>query len=107
MLDTAIQKYNGSSDFRTNHAIIITFFFMAESDYYQIAIATDGDYTYVVMNFLFAESGGYHGVSNPNCRNRMVNLYSKEEFDFSKNTNNGVLGQFVYPLTHRICLGKQ
>ena len=58
-----------------------------------------------INNFDFI---GYAGVSKPGCQTDMLALIKKENVTslLLHGTNNGVTGQFVYPLTNRICYGK-
>ncbi|XP_066915201.1 uncharacterized protein [Clytia hemisphaerica] len=113
MLNNAVNKYKTlrqensvTQPFNGNHAVVITFNTI-NGVHYQYGLISNGSETHVVMNFLSVGGYGFHGVSNPACTNYSMTLYISSFQEATTllldGSNTGVKGQYVYPITHRIC----
>ena len=110
-LSDAVNRFNDTLNFNASHAVVITYNTIASNGLYQLNIVSNIMDTYVVMNFASIqslESVGIHGVSNPKCQYHQLKYITSPEFmtSFLVGSNNGVTGQYVYPITDRQCLGK-
>ena len=93
---------------KTNHAVVVTFNTLYDAQF-QIVFASCSNLnndTFLVINFgkLPEFSRFWHGVSNPNCpwpQIDKISLIFLESYEFQSNI--GVPGQFVYPITNRQC----
>uniref|UniRef100_A0A7M5XEQ7 NIDO domain-containing protein n=2 Tax=Clytia hemisphaerica TaxID=252671 RepID=A0A7M5XEQ7_9CNID len=93
---------------KTNHAVVSTFNTLYNAHFQVIFASCENlnNDTFLVINFgdLPRFSRFMHGVSNPGCRWQQINkisLIQTESYEFQSNI--GVPGQFVYPITNREC----
>jgi len=107
-LSEAVNRFNESLNFNASHAVVVTYNKIAVFGHYQLNIVSDVMNTFVVMNFAAIPEYGFHGVSNPECQYNQLQYVDERNSKriFLARSNNGVAGQYVYPITDRLCLGK-